>query len=560
MVGCVQEAAIETIHGNTEGLKTSESKSLQRLYRRRVPTDRYVSPELARNLAEQSREIGRQIGLMIDRSGTVTHVIVGDAHQLFIPELGRSRAGEGRLRGLRLVHTHLRGEGLSRDDLTDLQLLRLDAVVVVQARPDGLPGAVEAAVPAPDPGSDLGHRVEGWPSIHGWEHDFLATLAEVEAAIARRDATRQVTGSEACIIVGVTTGSAQEAAASLEELARLAETAGLQVMDRVLQVRRKLDGRTVIGKGKLQEVLVRAMQLGAEVLAFDQELAPSQLRNIATETELKVVDRTQLILDIFAQRARSREGKLQVELAQLRYRKPRLAIMPTAMSRLTGGIGGRGPGETKLEINRRRADERQTRLERELERLAKQRDLRRQQRQRAGLPSVAIVGYTNAGKSTLLNTMTRSSVDAEDKLFATLDPTSRRMRFPEAREVILVDTVGFIRNLPADLVEAFRSTLEEASEADLLVHVADAASPELDRHLAEVDRTLRAIGASENPILLVLNKVDALDPADWGPLRERTGALLVSATTGEGLDALLHQIERSLFRERARAAAEQATP
>jgi GTP-binding protein HflX len=388
--------------------------------------------------------------------------------------------------------------------------------------------------------------------VHGWEADFEAFITELEGRWSQGEVTRRVPGKEACIIIGVATRDAPAANASLDELYRLSETAGLQVMGRVLQMRKERDPRYVIGEGKLKEIVVRAMQQGAEVLVFDQELAPSQLRNIATDTELKVLDRTQLILDIFSQRARSREGKLQVELAQLRYRRPRLAIMPTAMSRLTGGIGGRGPGETKLEINKRRAEERQTRMEGELEQLGRNRDLRRARRKRVGLPSVAIVGYTNAGKSTLLNTMTRAQVDAEDKLFATLDPTSRRMRFPEEREIIITDTVGFIRNLPADLLHAFRSTLEETVEADLILHVCDAASPELDVHLAEVQKTLDSLGVADSPILLVLNKVDAVPPELWSSLRERYGGMLVSAQSGEGLEALLLELERRLFRAGAR--------
>ncbi len=523
-----------------------------------------VAPELGRRLAELSRETGRQLGLTIDRQGVVGHVIVGDAHRLFIPDLTRARAGAGRFRGLRLVHTHLRGEGLSRDDLTDLSLLRLDAIVVIQARMDGLPGEVELGhldPEAPD-GAEEPWRIERYGSVHGWELDWRAFITELEGRFSARDAARRIPGAEGCLVIGVTTGKLQEAKDSLDELERLAHTAGLQVLDRVLQRRREYDGRYVIGKGKLQEVLVRAMQLGAGVLVFDQELAPSQLRNIATDTELKVIDRTQLILDIFAQRATTREGKLQVELAQLRYRKPRLAIMPTAMSRLTGGIGGRGPGETKLEINRRRADERETRMAQELKKLGQDRALRRRRRSRVGLPQVAIVGYTNAGKSTLLNTMTRSQVDAEDKLFATLDPTSRRMRFPEQREIILTDTVGFIRNLPEELVEAFRSTLEETIEADLILHVIDAADPHIDTHIREVEQTLRRLEVEETPRIRVLNKVDAVDPAEWAALCERHGGMAVSAVQGIGLAELIAEVERRIFQERAasRPVEEPASP
>ncbi len=526
---------------------------MQALYQRRTTPDRFVSPELARRLTELTRETGRQIGLLIDRLGVVDRVIVGDAHRLFIPDLGRSRAGSGRFRGLRLVHTHLRGEGLSRDDLTDLALLRLDTVVVVQTGPGGLPGEVEyaALVPPGTRGGEEGTRVERVRTVHEWDTDFTAFIQELEVQFGEAVKARDVSGREGAVLVSVTTRDPKGARRSLAELCRLAETAGLFVADQVLQVRKAVDGRTLVGEGKLRDLVTRCMHLGADVLIFDQELSPSQLRNIATETDLKVLDRTQLILDIFSQRATTKEGKLQVELAQLRYRKPRLNLMPTAMSRLTGGIGGRGPGETKLEINRRRSDERETRVERQLEDIARERTMRRDRRKRVGLPLVAIVGYTNAGKSTLLNRMTNSAVDAEDKLFATLDPTSRRLRFPEMREIILTDTVGFIRNLPKDLVHAFRSTLDEVLEADLLLHVVNIGEEDVGEQKAAVDKVLGELGAGDTPTLLVLNQIDRVEDAIVQDRVAEWGGLPVSAQTGAGLDALLDQIERRLFRERA---------
>lgn len=501
-------------------------------------------------MTEISRQANRQVGVMVDRLGVVEVVIVGDAHQLFIPDLGRSRAGAGRFRGLRLIHTHLRSEGLTKDDLTDLTLLRLDAVVMVQAGGDGLPGEVEYGYLLP-PGSAEMWRVEKRPSVHNWDEDFGLFIRDLEGQFGDSAKVRRVEGQEAAVLVSVTTGDARVARLSLDELERLAHTAGLAIADKVLQVRRELDGRTLVGQGKLKELLLRCMHSGAEVLIFDQELSPSQLRNIATETDLKVLDRTQLILDIFAKRASTREGKLQVELAQLRYRKPRLALMPTAMSRLTGGIGGRGPGETKLEINRRRADERETRIEKLLKDISKERKMRRKRRQRVGLPGVAIVGYTNAGKSTLLNRMTNASVDAEDKLFATLDPTSRRLRFPEEREIILTDTVGFIRNLPKDLVHAFRSTLDEAVEAELLLHVMNSSDPEIDTQKLAVEKVLKDLGAEETPTILVLNQIDRADADQVSKRVEEWDAVAVSALTGEGIERLLERIERYLFREQA---------
>jgi GTP-binding protein HflX len=541
-----EQVQMQELFGNTEGLKPSENRALQALYRR-LPADRWISPEFARRMTELSRATNRQVGVLVDRLGVVDKVIVGDAHQLFIPDLGRQRAGAGRFRGVRLVHTHLRGEALSRDDLTDLALLRLDAIVVVQAKADGLPGAAEYAHLQP-PGAGEVWKVEPVANIHTWDDDFSTFIRDLEAQF--KPATRVVDNRDAAVCVSVATGNPQAARRSLEELERLADTAGLRVVDRVLQMRREIDGRTLVGQGKLKELVIRCMHNGAEHLIFDQELSPSQLRNIATETDLKVLDRTQLILDIFSQRATTREGKLQVELAQLRYRRPRLALMPTAMSRLTGGIGGRGPGETKLEINRRRADEREHRMDKQLKEIGEQRAMRRDRRKRVGLPLVAIVGYTNAGKSTLLNRMTNATVDAEDKLFATLDPTSRRMRFPEEREIVLTDTVGFIRNLPKDLLHAFRSTLDESVEADLLLLVLNAGDEEAAFHKDTVERTLDDLGAREVPRLVVLNQVDRADPDRVAALAGQWDAICISALTGQGIPALLDRVESALFRER----------
>jgi GTP-binding protein HflX len=481
-------------------------------------------------------------------------VVVGEAHRLFLPDLGPRRAGAARFRGVRLIHTSLRPTGLTEDDLTDLALLQLDAVATIHVRDDGLPGAVQLAhLLPPSPTGDDPWRVLDLPGPSAWTEDWTAFIADLEAQFARSPQLQRVEGAEKAILVGLTLRDPRAARRALDELERLAQTAGLEVVDTILQRRDEIDGKTYVGKGKLQELIVRSMHLGADVLVFDRELAPSQLRNIAQETELSVLDRTQLILDIFAQRATSREGKLQVELAQLRYRMPRLAIMPTAMSRLTGGIGGRGPGETKLEINRRRALERLTALERQLETLAQHRATRRKRRERTGIPIVSIVGYTNAGKSTLLNRITRSEVVAEDKLFATLDPTSRRFRFPEEREILLTDTVGFIHDLPDTLIQAFRATLEELDQADLLLHVLDASDGDVEHHRRAVDAVLADLELGDRPTLLVWNKADAADPVALGELVAAHGGTPVSALSGEGLERLLDRIERALFHGRLRA-------
>ncbi|TVQ91910.1 MAG: GTPase HflX [Deltaproteobacteria bacterium] len=544
---------MKQVFGNTEGLKTHQQRALRALYRRRVPPADFISPPMARTLTELSRDTGRRVGVLIDRTGTVDKVVVGEAHRLFLPDLGPRRAGAARFRGVRLVHTSLRPSGLTEEDLTDLALLQLDAVATIYVREDGLPGRVQVGhLLPPSPGDAAPWRVFDVPDVHGWKDDWAAFIADLESQFARSPQLQRIDGAQKVILVGLTLGDPQGARRGLTELERLAETAGLEVVDVVLQRRDRLDGRTFVGKGKLQELIVRSMHLGAEALIFDRELSPSQLRNIAQVTELSVLDRTQLILDIFAQRARSREGKLQVELAQLRYRMPRLAIMPTAMSRLTGGIGGRGPGETKLEINRRRAQDRLVRLERQLQKLAQHRATRRKRRERSGIPIASIVGYTNAGKSTLLNRLTRSEVDAEDKLFATLDPTSRRFRFPEEREILITDTVGFIHDLPDTLVQAFRATLEELEQADLLLHVLDASDGEVEHHLASVHTVLTDLSLQERQTVLIWNKADAAQPQALHELMQRHGGLATSAVTGEGLDALLEKIERTLFRERLR--------
>ncbi|MFY3745063.1 GTPase HflX [Anaeromyxobacter sp. Red801] len=540
---------MQEVHGNTLGLKPSQLHALRRTYRRRVDAQSIVSPELARHLAEVSRETNRQVGVLLDRKGDVQAVVVGDARKLDLPDVGRGRAGESRLRGLRLVHTHLNGEPLTRDDHTDLALLRLDLVAAIEVRDDGLPGRVHYAHLLPENPQGAMWKDEEAPTVHDLAYDALSGALALEDEFARARAARRTGGRERAILVGFGgkgRGRA-EAEASLEELKELARTAGVEVLEATLQLRRDPDPRYLIGKGKLEDIVLRSMQRMATVIVFDAELSPSQARHIAEATSLKILDRTQLILDIFAQRAQSADGKLQVELAQLKYLYPRLVGRDDSLSRLAGGIGGRGPGETKLEIDRRRVRDRITALERRIEGLGADRTLRRKQRNARGLPVLSIVGYTNAGKSTLLNALTDSAVLAEDKLFATLDPTSRRLRFPRDREVIITDTVGFIRDLPPDLVNAFRATLEELGDADLLLHVVDASDPRQEEQIAAVEEILRGLGLDGKRRLLVLNKVDRLPPETQAALAQRRDAAAVSAVTRAGLGGLLARCEQLLW-------------
>jgi GTP-binding protein HflX len=500
--------------GNLTGLKTHQYRQLERLYRRKVPPTQVVSPELARQLTELSSELHRQVGVLVDRQGFVTHVIVGDARGLVIPPLKRERGAKSRLKGLRLIHTHLDASPLSQDDLMDLALLRLDAVAALTVAPGGQPGPIQAAHLLP-------HPVEGrnWVFLHARQPgalgvDFAALVASLEEELARAEGPPGAgPAKERAILVGVTGNSREAAEDSLLELAELARTAGLEVAATVIQHRPRFDPRFLMGKGKISELVVQALQLGADLLIFDAELSPSQVRAITDFTELKVIDRTQLILDIFAQRARSREGKLQVEMAQVKYLLPRLVGKGDALSRLMGGIGGRGPGESKLEVDRRRARERLHRLQADLAKVRDERRERRQPRRRQRLPILSIIGYTNAGKSTLFNALTRAAVAAEDRLFATLDPTSRRLRFPREREVIITDTVGFIRDLPKNLVEAFKATLEELEEADLLIHVIDLSNPRFPEQTAAVEDILVSLGLQHKPVLRVFNKADRVSPA-----------------------------------------------
>ncbi len=386
--------------------------------------------------------------------------------------------------------------------------------------------------------------------FYGFDLDFAEFIENLEAEMERRRTISQNDKRERAILVSASTSPRYELEESMEELRELAESSDVIVMDTVIQRLKEVNAKHLLGEGKLKEIIMNGMDKGATLLIFDQDLSPSQIRIITETTELKVIDRSQLILDIFARRAHSRDGKVQVELAQLKYMLPRLTGKGTAMSRLMGGIGGRGPGEMKLEVDRRRIREKLSHLEKELKTLSEARKQRKQRRISAKLPIVSIVGYTNAGKSTLLNTLTKSGTVVEDKMFATLDTASRRLRFPKEREVIITDTVGFIRNLPKDLMAAFRSTLEELEDADLLIHLVDISNPRFEQHIASVESILKDLKLADKPKLLVFNKVDKVAQGTAANIEPRYDAMAVSAIHAESLRPLLGAIETHIWESR----------
>jgi GTP-binding protein HflX len=543
--------------GNTLGLKPNQLRRIEKLYTRRIPPNQIVTSEFARQLSELSHETRRQIGVLIDRKGHVQYVMVGDNRRIELPDFKRVRVATGRFRGLRCVHTHLRGEHLTQDDLADLALLRLDLMAAIDVDAEtGLPGLVRAAHLLPLHAGELENT--NAPEQYAFlapkmasqlDLDFLDLINSLENEMARnRQTARRAEVRDRTILVGVATGALADAEESMAELAELAASAGVIVQDKIIQRRQAIDPRTVLGRGKLDELLIRALQLGADMLVFDRELSPAQVRSLSETTDLKVIDRAQLILDIFAQRAQSKEGKIQVELAQLKYLLPRLiAGQDSAFSRLAGGIGGRGPGETKLETDRRRVRDRINRLDKEIETQRQRRQERRKGRTRHGLPVISIVGYTNAGKSTLLNSLTKSEVHAEQRMFATLDPTSRRLRLPREQEVIINDTVGFIRDLPPDLLSAFRATLEEISGSSLLIHAVDVSNPRWPQQVESVKRILADLQLAEIPTLMALNKTDLIEPENMdGIVRQAhqldgEEAVAISAIRPASLRALLEK-------------------
>nr|WP_319492100.1 GTPase HflX [uncultured Desulfobacter sp.] len=531
------------VYGTTDGLNKAQIDRIENLYTFKSPPEYILSRQAAMETLDISREIRRQIGLLLDRNGKVVCVVAGEPQRIVIPVIPDFQAGPGRLKGLRCIHTHLSHEALTRDDLTDLALLRLDYITAICLNDDGTAGPVYSAHILPDPEADP-YRVLPGTTLEDLNTDCQAQILELESELSRHNLRYSPeTGQENAFLINAATQGMDSARVSLDELEELCKTSRINVVGTAIQQRKKIDPKFVVGKGKLSELIIKAIQNYATMLVFDRELSPSQIRSITDFVEMKVIDRTQLILDIFAKQAKSSEGKYQVELAQLEYMLPRLITKNTAMSRLTGGIGGRGPGETKLEVNRRRARERIDRLKQEIKKIRKQRTQQKARRKRRNLPVISIVGYTNAGKSTLLNTLTQSSIIAANRLFATLDPSSRRLRFPRDKEVIITDTVGFIQNLPKELLEAFHATLEELEQADVILHVIDISNPRYMQQKETVDQLLKSLNLNKIPSLYVFNKMDLADLDNFDSPWLLNQGIVVSAHNKSSLAPLVEKLE-----------------
>jgi GTP-binding protein HflX len=526
------------VNGNTEGLSKKLLAELESFYQVKIHRSEFFSGELALHMAELTQAMNREISVYVNRKGEVVDVSVGEAAQVSLKDM-RFRRSSQRLSGIRCVHTHPGGDGrLSKVDMHSLKVLRFDAMAAIGVKEGRFSNAYAALLNFPDAEQDV--VVYGPMDLEAFcGPSLIQRVLDTDRVIGQQNLFQtHRSQEEKAILVGLDVdGHGNQ---SLDELEALAHTAGANIADRMVQNRRTVDPATYIGYGKAREIALAVQALDADIVIFDDELTAAQIRNLEHITGVRVVDRTALILDIFASRASSREGKLQVELAQLKYRLPRLTGMGISLSRLGGGIGTRGPGEKKLETDRRHIHRRIREIQEELKGVEKRREALRTRRERDRVFTVALVGYTNSGKSTLLNALAGSSVLAEDKLFATLDPVSRGIVLDEGQEVLLIDTVGFINKLPHDLVEAFHSTLEEAVSADLLLHVVDASSDNMDDQMKVVDQVLKSLGANQ-PLITVFNKMDKVKDQDALPVIKPMAC--ISAVKKEGLNELLDQIK-----------------
>jgi len=471
-------------------------------------------------------------------------VFVGDSHEVPFDEiLERSREAKYRLRGYRLIHTHVKNPNLTHPDLVTLLNERLDLIGVLEIKDGGIPGRFQVAhILPPNPKGEM-WKILNYSDLGRVDINFEELIRDIESESERTyfdfGGRRE---KEGVFLIGFSTKSRAEAEESVEELKELARSAGKVVLDKTVQIRSQVDPKYLVGKGKLEEIILRAKQLGADTLIFDVELTPAQVRMISEETNLRVMDRTQLILQIFAERAKTSEGKIQVQLAELRYMLPRLTGRGVELSQLGGGIGTRGPGEQKLEEKRRRLRERIGQLENQIKELSKRREHTRKHRREIGIPTATLIGYTNVGKSTLFNALTRSGVVVENKLFSTLNPTTRRLILPSGKVILLTDTVGFIRDLPKELVDAFRATLEELGESSLLIHIADSSDPLVEERIESVEKILDSVGYGSIPRFITFNKTDAASIEVVERLKRKYNAPFISALNKETFEGFLERL------------------
>ncbi|MGI6678388.1 MAG: GTPase HflX [Dehalobacterium sp.] len=537
------------VSGNLKGISQVMMERLDQLYEFQVERGLIIDEALALEMAGITHEINKEIAVYLDRRGKVLHVAVGNDDTVPLEGISLRRSEKG-LSGVRCVHTHPGGDGqLSSVDLAALEMMHFDCMAALGVLKDGSVGTVGIAFKSSDPDHpEIRHQVLARLSALK-EIDLLEMVAAIDKSIDQLYTVGEIKNKEKAFLIALQRDAhPEDVEESLRELEQLAETAGVLVVAKDIQKRSRPDAATFIGQGKAREIQLLAQAKGIDVVIFDDELSPAQQRNLENLIGVKIIDRSMLILDIFAQRAWSNEGKLQVELAQLKYLLPRLMGQGTVLSRLGGGIGTRGPGETKLEVDRRRIRKRITDLEQRLEMVKKSRALHRKRWASMELPVVALVGYTNAGKSTLMHALTGADVLIEDKLFATLDSTTRKVDLPDGRSFLLTDTVGFIRKLPHHLIAAFRGTLEGTAEADLLLHVVDGSSEQLEEHAATVHLVLKDLGIKDKPIITVINKMDLMDyeGAIKRLLHLYEPAVAVSAREKIGLEDLLQKIGETL--------------
>jgi GTP-binding protein HflX len=540
---------LSTIYGEIIGIRKSILGRLEELYEFTVPFGQVITIELTQKMIDITADLNREIVVYINRRGQVTCVAVGDVYTVVLPEID-GRRSTNRLSGIRCIHTHPSGETeLSGVDVASLKEMRFDLMAAL-GRKDGII-QVSFGIITDSENDNFNTQHIGPLSLEEFiELDITYLTAQIERQLDLNIKTSAIVESERALLVGLEGQGKWAIIDSLKELAQLAETAGAEVLGITWQKRERPDSALFIGRGKVQELSLLRQEKNANLIIFDDELSPAQQRNLEKILGIKVLDRTALILDIFAQRARSHEGKLQVELAQLRYNLPRLGGQGLVLSRLGGGIGTRGPGETKLEVDRRRIRERVSDITQQIEHIKKQRNLQRKRRENTRIPTIALVGYTNAGKSTLLNTLTASDVLAEDKLFATLDPTTRHITLPNGQQALLTDTVGFIQKLPHQLIAAFRATLEEVIQADILLHVIDASHPQYQEQSHAVYQVLRELNTDTKQLITIFNKGDKIDNQEIAnQLLKTENSVIISALSRNGIDKLLSVIEDFIKRQ-----------